>query len=68
MKEKYKNINGSKYGIRYYGAEMQVFAEKEYEVVEAVMLQVSREKCLGTVAVWANPTQYFVEIINQWGK
>jgi hypothetical protein len=51
--------------MRYFGHDFQNFDEYQYKVIETIMEQFSREKCNKIIAVYGNPTEYFMTLMGE---
>jgi hypothetical protein len=51
--------------MRYFGHDFQEFNNYSYNVIEGIMEQFSREKCNKVVAVYGNPTEYFITLMGE---
>lgn len=51
--------------MRYFGHDFQEFNNYSYTVIEAMMKQFSKEKCNKVVAVYGNPTEYFIALMGE---
>jgi hypothetical protein len=55
--------------LRYFGHDFQEFNNYSYSVIEGMMKQFSREKCNSVVALYGNPTEYFIALMGEvFGK
>ena len=51
--------------MRYFGHDFQQFNEYSYSVIEGIMKKFSMEKCNKVVAVYGNPTEYFISLMGE---
>ena len=60
-----KRILKSNHIMRYFGHDFQRFNNYSYTVIESMMKKFSMEKCNRVVAVYGNPTQYFITLMKE---
>jgi hypothetical protein len=51
--------------MRYFGHDFQRFDDYSYSVIESMMKKFSLEKCNRVVAVYGNPTEYFITLMGE---
>lgn len=51
--------------MRYFGHDFQKFDDYSYTVIEKMMEMFSLEKCGNFVAVYGNPTEYFLTLMSE---
>ena len=51
--------------MRYFGHGFQRFNDYSYSVIEGMMKKFSMEKCNKVVAVYGNPTEYFIALMGE---
>lgn len=55
--------------MRYFGHDFQKFDNYSYSVIEGMMKKFSMEKCNKVVALYGNPTEYFMALMGEvYGK
>ena len=55
--------------MRYFGHDFQEFNNYSYTVIESMMKKFSMEKCNKVVAMYGNPTEYFITLMGEvFGK
>ena len=60
-----KRILKSNHIMRYFGHDFQRFNNYSYSVIEGMMKKFSMEKCNQVVAVYGNPTEYFITLMKE---
>lgn len=60
-----KRILHSPHIMRYFGHDFQQFDEYSYRVIEGIMEKFSSERCNKVVAVYGNPTEYFLTLMGE---
>lgn len=64
-----KRILKSTHIMRYFGHDFQKFDNYSYTVIESMMKKFSMEKCNKVVALYGNPTEYFITLMGEvYGK
>jgi hypothetical protein len=58
-----KRILKSNHILRYFGHDFQQFDNYSYTVIEKTMEKFSREKCNRVLALYGNPTDYFITLM-----